>query len=192
MIIFSACDKNSESNKITKELNGYEYVDLGLSVKWAIYNVGSICPEDSGNVFAWGECISKDKPYANNYTLNIENLPDDICNTKYDVVAQKWGKGWRMPTKKEVEELYEKCISVQTFFNGVKGLMFTASNGASIFFPEYDYYWISTEDGSENFSATTSFWTGTKAPSFEYGDYVNTSNGLTKPYIGLVARGVCK
>ena len=32
-----------------------EYVDLGLSVKWATYNVGATKPEEYGDYFAWGE-----------------------------------------------------------------------------------------------------------------------------------------
>ncbi|MCQ2130924.1 MAG: fimbrillin family protein [Bacteroidales bacterium] len=35
--------------------NGYEYVDLGLSVKWATMNVGATKPEEYGDYFAWGE-----------------------------------------------------------------------------------------------------------------------------------------
>jgi hypothetical protein len=31
------------------------YVDLGLSVKWATFNVGATSPEDYGDYFAWGE-----------------------------------------------------------------------------------------------------------------------------------------
>jgi uncharacterized protein YjdB len=33
----------------------YEYVDLGLSVMWATFNVGASKPEDYGDYFAWGE-----------------------------------------------------------------------------------------------------------------------------------------
>ena len=33
----------------------YEYVDLGLSVKWATFNVGATAPEEYGDYFAWGE-----------------------------------------------------------------------------------------------------------------------------------------
>ena len=42
----------------TKEIGNpfiYEYVDLGLSVKWATCNVGASSPEDYGDYFAWGE-----------------------------------------------------------------------------------------------------------------------------------------
>lgn len=35
--------------------NGHEYVDLGLSVKWATCNVGANSPEEFGKYYAWGE-----------------------------------------------------------------------------------------------------------------------------------------
>ena len=34
---------------------GPEYVDLGLSVNWATFNVGASKPEEYGDYFAWGE-----------------------------------------------------------------------------------------------------------------------------------------
>jgi hypothetical protein len=34
---------------------GHEFVDLGLSVKWATCNIGADKPEDFGDYFAWGE-----------------------------------------------------------------------------------------------------------------------------------------
>ena len=40
--------------------SNYEFVDLGLSVKWATCNVGATKPEESGLYFAWGE----DKGYV--------------------------------------------------------------------------------------------------------------------------------
>ena len=39
--------------------NGHEYVDLGLSVKWATCNVGATKPEEYGDYFAWGETQPK-------------------------------------------------------------------------------------------------------------------------------------
>ena len=41
--------------------NGHEYVDLGLSVKWATCNVGATKPEECGNYFAWGEIAPKEE-----------------------------------------------------------------------------------------------------------------------------------
>ena len=42
-------------------INGHEYVDLGLSVKWATCNIGASKPEDCGDYFAWGEDETKPK-----------------------------------------------------------------------------------------------------------------------------------
>lgn len=35
-------------------LESHEWIDLGLSVKWATCNVGASRPEDYGYYFAWG------------------------------------------------------------------------------------------------------------------------------------------
>ena len=37
-----------------------QYVDLGLSVKWATCNLGAQKPEDYGYYFAWGETKPKE------------------------------------------------------------------------------------------------------------------------------------
>ena len=42
------------------QINNHEYVDLGLSVKWATCNVGATTPEEDGDYFAWGEVESKE------------------------------------------------------------------------------------------------------------------------------------
>ena len=49
--------KESKPSKGTA--NGHEYVDLGLSVKWATCNIGAKKPEDYGNYYAWGETKTK-------------------------------------------------------------------------------------------------------------------------------------
>lgn len=39
----------------TKYINGYEFVDMGLSVLWATCNIGATKPEDDGWYFRWGD-----------------------------------------------------------------------------------------------------------------------------------------
>ena len=47
---------DSSTNEITYRGGViYEYVDLGLSVKWAKCNVGAEKETDAGLYFAWGE-----------------------------------------------------------------------------------------------------------------------------------------
>ena len=45
-----------DTENLPSEPSGtYEYVDLGLSVKWATFNVGATAPEEYGDYYAWGE-----------------------------------------------------------------------------------------------------------------------------------------
>ena len=48
--------KNVDSGVTFKD---HEYVDLGLSVMWATYNVGATRPEQYGDYYAWGESEQK-------------------------------------------------------------------------------------------------------------------------------------
>lgn len=50
-----------------------EAVDLGLSVKWASWNVGASKPEDYGAYYAWGETEEKDLYDWNTYKY-VNNL----------------------------------------------------------------------------------------------------------------------
>ena len=128
---------NKESKPSKGTANGHEYVDLGLSVKWATCNVGANKPEDSGHYFAWGEIKTKSE-----YTYNTANnrdpeeLGDISGNPKYDAARANWGGEWRMPKFKEFIELIDNCIVKETTQNGVNGFKFTSkTNGNSIFFP---------------------------------------------------------
>ena len=40
----------------TMTINGHEYVDLGLSVKWARYNVGASKPKEYGYYLYGASC----------------------------------------------------------------------------------------------------------------------------------------
>ena len=57
-LTLTAKPKPQPQNKNT--INGHEYVDLGLSVKWATCNVGASKPEEYGNYYAWGETSTKE------------------------------------------------------------------------------------------------------------------------------------
>jgi uncharacterized repeat protein (TIGR02543 family) len=130
----------------------HEYVDLGLSVKWATYNVGATKPEETGYFFAWGETRPKakynwstykwcegsfgtqtkyctDSYYGTVDNKTILELSDDAANAT-------WGGSWRMPTKEENDELRTECTWTWTTQNGVNGYKVTSkTNGNSIFLP---------------------------------------------------------
>lgn len=143
---------NDTPNLIPNKHNGYEYVDLGLSVKWATCNVGASKPEDYGDYFAWGETQPKEEYNWSTYkwcrgsydtqtkyngknsygivdNKNLLDLSDDAARTHL-------GESWRMPTDAEWTELREKCTWIWTTQNGVKGYkIISNSNGNSIFLP---------------------------------------------------------
>lgn len=120
----------------------YEYVDLGLSVKWATFNVGATKPEEYGDYFAWGETESKTEYSWSTYKYcnGSENTVTKYCNddryglngfTDYkfvldpedDAAYVKWGVEWRIPTYEEIGELMnrENCSWTWTIINGVEG-----------------------------------------------------------------------
>ena len=132
--------------------NGHEYVDLGLSVKWATCNVGANKPEEYGDYFAWGEtepkrtydwrtykwCNGKAEQLTK-YNNSIYRGTVDgktILGLEDDAARANWGGSWRMPTAVELNELLEQCIWTRTTQNGVEGYKVTSKiNGNSIFFP---------------------------------------------------------
>ena len=138
--------------------DGHEYVDLGLpsGLLWANCNVGADFPEDYGHYFAWGEILANDYIncgwntyqycmgshttltkycYYSNYGYNgfTDNLT--VLETIDDAVSFQWGNGWRMPTKEEWQELLSNTTVTWTIQNGVNGILFTATNGNSLFLP---------------------------------------------------------
>lgn len=140
--------------------NGHEYVDMGLSVKWATCNVGATKMDDSGDYFAWGETkphISDIYDWSNyKYCKGSLFTLTKYCSNSYwgynqytdtktfleledDAAHYHWGGSWRTPTKDEWEELiqnstWEPKTSADGFAHS--GLLITSKiNGNSIFLP---------------------------------------------------------
>lgn len=59
LFVFILCFASVSLLAQTGKLNGHEYVDLGLSVKWATCNIGANAPEKGGTYYAWGETMPK-------------------------------------------------------------------------------------------------------------------------------------
>lgn len=128
-------------------------VDLGLSVKWASSNIGASKPEDYGDYYAWGEIEKKSLYYWSNYKWCDERSDRLIkYNTKQsrglvvdnkaeldesdDIAHLKLGGKWRMPSKKELEELRDNCVWTWIAQNGVNGYKVASkTNNNSIFLP---------------------------------------------------------
>jgi hypothetical protein len=111
---------------------GVEAVDLGLSVKWASFNVGASKPQEYGTYFGWSD-VTGEKTSTNNDDYPSANPPGNISGTEYDAAHVLWGGQWRMPTKEQAEELVNECAWEESKLNGVAGFRVTGKNGNSIF-----------------------------------------------------------
>ena len=137
----------------------HEYVDLGLSVKWATCNVGATKPEEYGDYFAWGETQPKSTYDWSTYKWcrgSYDTQTKYCTNSSYGTVDNKttlelsddaaranWGGSWRMPTDAELTELREQCTWTWTTQNGVYGYKVTSKKSGytnkSIFLPAAGY-----------------------------------------------------
>ena len=191
--------------------NGHEYVDLGLSVKWATCNVGASKPEEYGDYFAWGETEPKEVYDWSTYKWcngSSTSLTKYCTNSSYgtvdnktvlesadDAAAVNWGGSWRMPTNAELTELREQCTWTWTTQNGVNGYKVTSkSNGNSIFLPAADCH---DDSPLNNAGSLGSYWSSSLATSYPRGAcYLgfNSSNVgwySHNRYNGLPVRPVC-
>lgn len=158
-----------------------EAVDLGLSVKWAAWNMGAYTPEGYGDYYYWGDPTGD--ATANVFT----SYPSNISGTDYDIAVAKWGNGWRLPTSSEFYELRDGCTWEWTSLNGVNGYRVTGNNGNSIFLPAaggYNtvvsnasgYYMSGTYSRTSNVPGIMHLWIN--ADSFSMAISVGETNDL--------------
>ena len=179
-------------------------IDLGLpsGTKWACCNVDPDHPENQsptnyGGYYAWGETDTKSTYSWSTYThcdgsvSTCHNLGSDIAGTQYDVAHVKWGGSWVMPSKEQLDELKNNCPSTWTMQNGVRGRLFTGTNGGSIFLPAAGYrddsYLI--DAGSNGiYWSSTHVWSWTQNAYYLYFGYGGTYD--TYRYLGFTVRPV--
>ncbi len=155
-----------------------EAIDLGLSVKWASFNLGATKPEEFGNYYAWGETEPKEdyswstykwcrgtESTLTKYCLNLDygynGYSDDntILDPEDDAATVNLGGNWRMPTMSEWHELINNCTWTKTTQNGKVGYLgiskITGYTNQSIFLPAAGAYGGTTYyglfDGDEGF-----------------------------------------
>lgn len=107
-----------------------DLVDLGLSTKWAKYNVGTTSESEMGGLFAFGDMAGF------NASLDVTDYASaDIYKTAKDIAYKAFGGKVTMPTIADFEELFALCEKEWTEVEGVSGYKFTGPNGNSIFLP---------------------------------------------------------
>lgn len=67
-----------------------EAIDLGLSVKWASWNVGASKPEEYGGYYAWGETEEKDAYNWNTYKYVNNNIDCDYWDEENNKTVYKY------------------------------------------------------------------------------------------------------
>ena len=122
-------------------------IDLGLSVKWANANIGALKVEDFGAHYSWGELDERVNSFENKWYERGEGFIK--YNTGFigcfdnksqldlndDVAYARLGPAWRMPTRGEWEELFNRCRCEWINQNGVYGRLIVGPSGESIFLP---------------------------------------------------------
>lgn len=200
-------NENSGDFTYSGAINGHNFVDLGLSVKWATCNIGATSPEEFGDYFAWGETVpSATNKYAwdtykwcdgtsrtmTKYCLHSSNGPVDNKSTislEDDAAHVNWGGVWRMPTKGDLEELRENCTWTWTTYKGQDGFTVTSKiNGKKIFIPDsgrrYDgKKYIQKRASSYSGYYTSSIWSSRLSTEYDNHayclefHYTESSNG---------------
>lgn len=145
----------SSTKSITKKMKTSDYVDLGLSVNWATFNIGATNPLEYGFYYAWGEIEPRD---TSNYDVSYAwkdgyKKNKNVLDPEDDAAHVQWGGDWRMPTQEEMMELYDNCTVEFVTIDNINGYRFTSKiegfTDKSIFLPTagifnysviYDYY----------------------------------------------------
>lgn len=107
-----------------------DLVDLGLSTKWARYNVGATSETEFGGLFGFGDMTG-----FKTSVLMEDYASADIYKTDRDVANKAYGSWLTMPTVEEFEELFNECKKEWVEQAGVAGYKLTGPNGNSIFLP---------------------------------------------------------
>ena len=200
---------NSPESNGTKK---HEYVDLGLSVKWATCNVGASAPEEYGDYFAWGEVEPKEEYSWSTYKWcngSYDTQTKYCTNSSYgtidnrtvleasdDAAAVNWGGVWRMPTYEEQDELLNNCTWTWTTQNGVNGYTVTGPNGNRIFLPAAGYRIDGSLDSAGSYYWSSSLDTddsdGAWDLGFYLGDVSRYSHYVNVRHCGQPVRAVCE
>ncbi len=178
------------------------FVDLGLSVNWATFNMGALTPQDNGFYYCWGDITPKTDINNPKYNAADKYVYGDFKKAELDpeddVAHVIWKGDWRMPTYEEMLELYDNCTWIRTIQNGKPGFIVRSNvsgySDRSIFLPtingyRYNYYgdgwyWTSSIDRD-------SYNTYNSAYYLSLGDY--NYHDISSNYMGtaLFVRAVC-
>lgn len=127
---------------------GHEYIDLGLSVNWAVANVGAEHLGEAGRYFSF----------------------EEIFLTEFagkDPAHDLWGGEWRMPTPDEMNELSVFCDIKRAELYNASGFIVSRNKKNTLFFPAAGV-WCEQDEGKEEvleyFGNTGYYWSSYHGP----------------------------
>lgn len=203
-----SCKNNDYASEPDGEINGYGYVDLELpsGTLWATMNIGANIIEDFGEYFAWGESEAKlgfswynykyykvrysERPNAFPTYNELENIGEEIQNTKYDAAHVIMEGTWVMPTKAQIDELQDSSYCEWTWINNgycVKSKI----NGKSIFLPAAGVKESDLDDSNSGYYQSSTLCEGIPSCNYFLGFYSgNHSTNGSSIYYGRTIRPV--
>jgi len=136
----NTCSDSCKGSSTGENKTEFVGVDLGLSVLWATFNLGVARPYEVNDGYYWADSTGKAtsdeiKKIINEKFPFQENKEYNISNSEYDIAKIQLGNGWRLPTKKEIEELITLCNGTFETKENTKGVCLKGNNGNSIFLP---------------------------------------------------------
>ncbi|MBR5034432.1 MAG: Ig-like domain-containing protein [Bacteroidales bacterium] len=180
-----------------------EYIDLGLSVKWATFNLGATAPEEPGVFFAWGETVAKNTFDWTNYkwckgrenTLTKYNADSaqgtvdnkTVLEPEDDAATAAYGPGWRIPTAEEWQELFDNGTLV--YYDDNVGFRLRSNKEGftdkTIFIP-----YGGSMSGFTLYGSSGRYWTASRDGNSVVGLYPVSRIFNEKPYFGQAIRPV--
>lgn len=171
-------------------------IDLGLSVKWASFNLGAKKPSDYGIYYGFGDPDGSMTETNGGYYAKGKNFTTIGGDADFDAAAKQLGSHWRLPTCKEIEEL-SKCTITWDVVEGVNGWKVTSSNGNYIFIPcSGTWYKTQDENGNEVYyqqGERTYIWSDSASAASDaiyYRIETKPESGILNRYVGLCIRPV--
>lgn len=134
-----------------------DLVDLGLSVKWAKYNIGAKSETEVGGLYGFGDLTG-----CNNSIDPADYAQANTYLTANDIAYVATNGKTMLPKAADYEELFSLCQKEWVEIDGVAGYKLTGPNGNSIFLPAAGSRTIDniTGEGSKGM-----YMTGTINPS---------------------------
>ena len=144
------------------------YVDLGLSVMWASYNLGAEAATETGALIGYGDPtgLMRSDELTDYPSYDVRGGSEDAAFA-LDIDGSSAQES-RMPSLAELEELIANTTQTEETVDGVSGIRFAAANGNSIFLPVTGY-----RDGTETEADGNGYYWGGAV------DVTNTDYAIT-------------